>query len=229
MNKFKIIIPFFIISIAFIFSSCISIERAIKINEDGSGSEVMTVHYEKDFFDFMRSTAMAFDTINGKYLMDSLLKEELFSKELKDKYKKIDGITLKDVKSKYNADSSMTLKVKYNFDKIERLAQSIQTIGQESNSMGKGKSDIIFKKDKKKILFSYKYEMGDQSDSNRSLKNSMAGFFKDQKMTFNITFPYKIVSSNAVKTNGKTLSWEFDMDKMISEGKVVDLEVEMKK
>jgi hypothetical protein len=229
MNKYKIFKLLSVLLMISIFSSCISVERTIKINEDGSGSEMMTVHYEKDFFDFMKSTAMAFDSINGKYLIDSLLKEELFSKELLDKYKKIDGIKLKKIKSKYNADSSMTLIVNYDFDKLERLTQSIQTIGQESNSLGKGKADIVFKKDKKKILFSYKYEIGDKSDSNRSLKNSMAGFFKDQKMTFNITFPYKIVSSNAMKTNGKTLTWEFDMDKMISEGKAVDLEAEMKK
>jgi hypothetical protein len=229
MNKYKIFNSLSILLVIFVFSSCISIERAIKINEDGSGSEVMTVHYDKDFFDFMKSTAMAFDSVNGKSMIDSLLNEDLFENEMKDKYKKIDGITFKEIKAKYNDDSSMTLILNYTFKNIERLAQTLQTVSQKDEMFGKGKFEISFKKESKKIHFRYMYEMGDQSDSNRSLKNSMAGFFKDQKMTFNITFPYKIVSSNAMKTSGKTLTWEFDMDKMISEGKAVDLVAEMKK
>jgi hypothetical protein len=229
MNNINTLKSLSIILMIFVFSSCISIERAIKINEDGSGTETMTIKYTKDFFDFMRSTAMAFDSVKGKSIIDSLMSEDLFSSELKDKYKKIDGITLKNIKAKYNTDSSMTLKVNYAFDKIERLEQSVQTLGQEDETFGKGKTEILFKKDSKKILFSYKYNMNDQSDSNKSLRNSMASFFKDQKMTFNITFPYKIISSNATKTNGKTLTWEFDMDKMMSDGKTVDLEAEMKK
>jgi hypothetical protein len=189
----------------------------------------MTVQYGKEFFDFMRSTAMAFDSVKGKKIIDSLLTEDMFSNEMKDKYKKIDGITLKGIKAKYNTDSSMTQKIIYTFDKIEKLEQSFQTLSKDDETFGKEKTEIIFKKDTKKILFSYKYNMNDQNDSNNSLRNSMAGFFKDQKMIYNITFPYKIKSSNATKTNGKTLIWEFDMDKMMTDGKVVDLEVEMKK
>ncbi len=229
MKKHKSVIILPILLMVFIFSSCISIERAIKINEDGSGSEVMTIYYSKDFFDFMKSAAMAFDSVKGNSIMDSLLSEDLFSNELKDKYKKIDGITLKDIKSKYNSDSSMTMKVNYNFDNVKRLEQSGQTLNSDEGTFGKGKTEIIYKKELNKILFSYKYEMASESDTSNSMRNSMSAFFKDQKMKFNITFPYKIKSSNATKTNGKTLTWEFDMDKMMSSGSVVDLEVEMKK
>jgi hypothetical protein len=218
-----------VILMLFIFSSCISIERAIKINDDGSGKEVMTVQYTKDFFDFLRSTAMAFDSVKGKSIADSLFNEDLFAGEIKDKYKKIDGITLKDIKSKFNPDSSLTLKINYTFDNIERLSQTLNSLDKDESSFGKGKTEILFKSEGKKIIFKYKYEIESQNDSSKSLRNSLAVFFKDQKMTFNITFPHSIKSSNAIKTNGKTLTWEFEMDKMMTEGKAIDMEAEINK
>jgi hypothetical protein len=218
----------FIISM-FIFSSCISIERAIKINEDGSGKEIMTVHYTKDFFDFLSATAMAFDSVKGKSIVDSLYNKDIFEDEIKDKYKKIDGITLKEIKSKFNSDSSLTLKVNYTFDNIEKLSQTFNSLGKDESTFGKGKTEIVFKSDNKKIIFKYKYEIENQEDSSKSIRNSLAGFFKDQKMTFNISFPNKIINSNAQKTNGKTLTWEFDMGKMMTEGKVINMEAEIKK
>jgi hypothetical protein len=226
LNSVKLL-PVFIM--VFIFSSCISIERAIKINEDGSGSEVMTIHYAKDFFALMKSTALAFDSVKGSSMMDSLLSEDLFANEMKGKYKKMEGITLKDIKAKYNSDSSMNIKVSYKFDNIKRLEQSLQTLGDEGETFGTGKTQILYKKDANKILFSYKYELGSVNDTNKSIRNSMSAFFKDQKMTFNISFPYKIKTSNATNTNGKTLTWIFNMDKMMTEGIAVDLEAEMKK
>lgn len=213
----------------FLFSSCISIERAIKINDDGSGKEIMTVHYTKDFFDFIKTTAMAFDSVNGKSIADSLCNEDIFANEMKDKYKKIDGITLKEIKSKFNPDSSLTLKMNYTFDNIEKLSQTLNSLDMDESSLGKGKTKIIYKKEEKRILFKYIYEINNQNDSNQSIKNTLSDFFKDQKMTFNITFPHSIKSSNANKTNGRTLTWEFDMGKMMTEGKVINMEAEMKK
>jgi len=205
-------------------------ERAIKINDDGSGKEVMTVQYSKDFFDFLKATATAFDSVNGKSIADSLFKEDLFTNEMKDKYKKMDGITLKDIKAKFNPDSSLTLKINYTFDNIVRLSQTLNSLDdKDESSLGKGKTEIVFKKEKKEIIFRYKYEIDSQNDSNRSLRNSLAGFFKDRKMTFNITFPHNIKSSNANKTNGRTLTWEFDMDKLMTEGKVINMQAEIKR
>jgi hypothetical protein len=229
MKKINSVIFLLAMLMVFIFSSCISIERAIKINEDGSGSEVLTIHYGKEFFDIMKSTALAFDSVKGSSMMDSLLSEDLFANEMKGKYKKMEGITLKDIKAKYNSDSSMNIKVSYKFDNIKRLEQSLQTLGDEGETFGTGKTEIVYKKDANKILFSYKYELGSVNDTNKSIRNSMSAFFKDQKMTFNISFPYKIKNSNATKTNGKTLTWIFEMDKMMTEGIAVDLEAEMKK
>ena len=219
-----------IIFVAIIFSSCISIERTIRINEDGSGKELLTVHYKKEFFDFLISASMAFDSVKGKDIIDSIYNEDTFTKDIKKNYKKINGITLKDVRAKMNPDSSMNLYIDYTFENIEKLSETLRSIEKkDENSFGNSKTEISFKKSGKKYLFNYNFQKVDQGDTNSSMSNSFSAFFKDQKMTFNITFPYNITSSNALKTNGKTLTWEFDMDKMMTDTTKFIMEAEMKK
>lgn len=229
MYKTIILKSFAVLLSAIIISSCITIERNIVINEDGSGKEASTVTYERAFFDFLVSSAMAFDSVNGKSLVDSIFNENTYAGEIRDKYKKTDGITLKDVKAKFNPDSSLTLKINYSFEKIDKLASAFQTFEDTQGNLGIGKTEILFKKDGKKIHFRYKYSPGEDADSSKSLKNSLSGFFKEQKMIFNITFPYTVKSSNAHKTSGKTLTWEFEMDKMMSDTNLIDMKAELKK
>jgi hypothetical protein len=216
------------IFIAILFSSCISIERTIRINEDGSGKEQLTVHYTKDFFDFLTSTAMAFDSTRGKQIIDSIYNEETYTKDLKKNWKKINGINIKDIKAKMNPDSSMNLFINYTFDDIGKLSETLQSIEKEDKTFGNSKTDVSFKKNGKKYTFNYSFQLSNGEDTNRSMNNSFAAFFKDQKMTFHITFPYSITSSNAQKTNGKTLTWEFNMDKMITDTNKVIMQAEMK-
>jgi hypothetical protein len=229
MDRKYIFKSLLLIFMIFIFSSCITIERNIKINEDSSGKETTTVTYGKAFFDFLISSAVSFDSVKGKSMIDSIYSEDVFVNEMKDKYNKISGVKLKDVKAKMNPDSSLTLKVNYTFEKIEKLSSTFQAIEENQGNFGDGKTEISFKKDGKKFNFRYKYKVDEETDSSKSLKNSLSGFFTGQKMIFNITFPYSIKSSNATKTNGKTLTWEFDMDKMMSDMNIIDLKVEMKK
>lgn len=229
MNKKYIFKTLPVILMIFVFSSCITIERNIKIDDDGSGKETTTITYGKAFFDFIISSAVAMDSVKGKAMIDSIYNEDVFAKEMKDKYNKISGVKLKNVKAKMNPDSSLTLKVNYTFEKIEKLSSTFQAIDDVNGNFGDGKTEISFKKDGKKINFRYKYKVNEETDSSKSLKNSLAGFFAGQKMIFNITFPYSIKSSNATKANDKTLTWEFDMDKMMSDMNIIDLKVEMKK
>jgi len=228
INKYTLpLLPFFLLMFA--FSSCISIERTIKINDDGSGKETTTIVYSKAFFDFMIGSANAFDSVKGSSIIDSIYNEKNYSDEIKEKYKDIKGIKLNEVKSKLNPDSSLTLKIKYSFDKIENITSNFRALEEEQGDFSNGKTEISFKKDGKKYNFRYKYNASEESDSAKSIRNSLSGFFSGQKMIFNITFPYNISKSNASKTNGKTLSWEFDMDKMMSDMNIIDLKAELKK
>jgi hypothetical protein len=230
MKNFILVKLLSVIFIAIVFSACISIERTIRINEDGSGKEMLTVHYKKEFFDFLKSTAMAFDSVKGKDIIDSIYNEDTFTKDIKKNYKKINGVTLKDIKAKMNPDSSMNLYIDYTFENIGKLSETIQSIEKEDNkTLGNSKTEISFKKDGKKYKFNYSFQKIETGDTNKSMNNSFSAFFKDQKMTFNITFPYNITSSNALKTNGKTLTWEFDMDKMMTDTTKMIMEAEMKK
>ncbi|MCX6166238.1 MAG: hypothetical protein NTU73_15485, partial [Ignavibacteriae bacterium] len=230
MKNFTLLKLLSVIFIAILFSSCISIERTIRINEDGSGKEMITIHYKKEFFDFLKSTAFAFDSVKGKDIIDSIYNEETYTKDIKKNYKKINGITLKDVKTKMNPDSSMNLYVDYTFENIEKLSETLQSIEKkDENTLGNSKTEISFKKSGKKYLFNYNFQKIDRGDTNSSMNNSFAAFFKDQKMTYHITFPFNITSTNAMKTNGKTLTWEFDMDKMMTDTTKMIMEAEMKK
>lgn len=214
---------------AIIFSSCISIERTIRINEDGSGKELMTAHYTREFFDFLKSTAMAFDSTKGQSIIDSIYNEEMFTKDIKKNYRKIEGINIKDIKARMNPDSSMNLYIDYTFDNIEKLSETIQSLEDKENTFGKSKTEISFKKKGNKYYFNYVIEKFETGDTNKSMANSLSAFFKDQKMTFKITFPFSITSTNAMKKSGKTLTWEFDMDKMMTDTTKITLEAEMKK
>ncbi len=219
-----------LIVITTLFTSCISIERTIKINEDGSGKEQLIIHYKKEFFDFLISAATAFDSTKGKEIIDTIYNQETYIKEIKDNYKKIEGITLKNIKAKTNTDSSMNLYVDYTFKNIEKLSETLQSIEKEDDkALGKSKTEISFKKYKNNYKFNYSFQKIESGDTNKSMNNSFAAFFKDQKMTFNITFPFNITSSNAIKTNGKTLTWEFDMDKMMTDTTKYIMKAEMKK
>lgn len=229
MKKYYITLLILISFFTAIFSSCISIERTIRINEDGSGKEYLKVHYTKDFFDFLKSTAMAFDSVRGKNIIDSIYSEATFTKDLKKNYKKIDGIKLKDIKTKMNPDSSMNLLIEYTFEDVGKLSETLRSIEKEDKTFGNSKTEISFKQHGKKYLFNFNFQLNDNGDTNKSMSNSFAPFFKDQKMTFHITFPFNITSSNALKTKGKTLTWEFDMDKMFTDTTKFKMEAEMKK
>lgn len=227
----NITFPLTILTILFstLFTSCISIERAIKINEDGSGKEVMTAVYTKDFFDFIKSTVNALDSTKNNSYLDSLYNGDIFSRDIKKSYKKINGIKIKDIKSKLNPDSSMVMTISYTFDDIEKLSETIRELESNDNTFGKSKVDISFKKKNGKYHFKYDIRKFDYSDSNKSVMNSLAAFFEGQKMTFKITFPLKVTSSNASITNGKTLTWEYDMAKLMTDTTATIMEAEMKK
>lgn len=218
-----------IVLITLIFSSCISIERVIKINKNGSGNEELTIQYGKDFFDLLITSLQEFDSTKGKAIADSIYKKDFFSDKIKGNFKGKPGIKLNDVFVNINSDSSLFLKINYNFDSLKKLDGSLQSIIDENESMTEGKTSIIFDKNSDKIIFRYKYESDNSADTNRSLRNAFASFFKDQKIIYTITFPFKIVKSNATRTNGQTLTWEYDLEKLMLSGINFDLEAEMKK
>jgi hypothetical protein len=219
---------FILILIAIIFPSCISIERLIKINEDGSGKETFKVNFTKDFIDFIVGSSMAFDSTKGKSIADSIYNNNPFSEEITSSLKSVNGIKITDVKKEIASDSSLNLTINYTFDKVEKLSETLNSVESEEMPFGKTETKISFKKSGKKFKFKYYSKKSDMTDTSASLTNTLIPFFKDKKMVFKITFPYSITSSNALKTNGKTLLWEFDMAKMLSDTTALNMEAIMK-
>jgi hypothetical protein len=228
MNKKNILKSLPLILMIFLFSSCITIERNIKINEDGSGKETYSITYAKSYLKYIIGVYSSLDSAKDKSIIDSLYNKEKISKDINEIYKKIDGISLKEVKITTNPDSSITSKVICTFNNAEIYLKGFTTIENGQDALGSCKLDVSYKKDGKKIYFIYKYKI-DSLDSNRSMRNSLSAFFKDQKITFNITFPHTIKSSNANRINGKTLTWEYDMETFITGENPIDIKVEMKK
>ena len=58
--------------LAITFSSCLSLKREIKVSYDGSGTETMTIKFDKIFYDMMGSFSSLMDSAKAGDFMDSL-------------------------------------------------------------------------------------------------------------------------------------------------------------
>lgn len=223
-----------LICVSFYFTSCINIERNIKINPDGSGYEVVNFIYQKEFFQSLIALVSAFDSNRVQSYTDSLYNDDIFLKDMKiDVNDKKEGIKINSVKSRTNPDSSKTVTIDYNFDNINLISESLAK--EKSDIGGKGKTEVIWKEKNGRKYFAYIYK-NIKKDSNQNTDSSnvsnmmnLSSFFKDNKLYFNIEFPHEIISSNANFTEGKKLRWEIALDKLVSSDSTgFKLEAEMK-
>jgi hypothetical protein len=156
---------------------------------------------------------VASDSTKKEGFIDSLYNDELFIQETKEKYSNIPGVTLLDINSKTNPDSSKTMNINYIFDDINLIGSSFN-IGE--NDLQKGKTDITYEEQGDKIYFKYFYQpqkddekIEEVDSTGTNFKESFAKIFEDDKLEFHFEFDYDVVSSNATQTDERRLSWEF--------------------
>lgn len=229
MKKFALLSIVLILCIN--LTSCINISRNIKVNKDGSGSEFVTLNFDKTFFDLMTSFATMADSSLMQEVKDSLYNDEDFISDFKQKLSNVPGLTLQEIYSITNADSSKTMFIRYDFDRIDLLGIAL---GTSSNATLSENVTVTYEDQGENVKFSYlqkdEREMGTESDSTYSdLMTGVAELFKGKEAVFNIEFSYDVISSNAQSTDGRTLKWIFQMDEMILTGNNVFLETLLKK
>lgn len=229
MKKFAITTILVFLSIN--LTSCIDITRNIKVNKDGSGSENLTLGFDKTFFDIMVSFATMGDSMNATAIRDSLYDDEDFIVGIKEKLVGVPGIELNDIYSTTNADSSKTIYASYNFDNVDKLGISISD---ESNQVLSEKVSVQYIDQGDKILFTYtELEDPESMDSDdttyTALLDGIAELFSGKQGIYTFEFGYDLISSNATTTNGRKLTWIIPLDEKMRSREKLHLEAVLRK
>ncbi|MCE1164307.1 MAG: hypothetical protein LWX07_02770 [Bacteroidetes bacterium] len=207
------------------FSSCLEIERNIKINADGSGTESQRINIDRTFYDMMIMLVSSLDTSKGMNIRDSLYNHEDFLKKIRSDFEntqdsklmRLDGIT--------NSDSSTSYFIEYSFNRIEALGKMTNT--NPDGLGGESRADIKWEDRGSEINFSLKYKP--QDDGDNSSGKEMGYMFEGKQMRVNIEFPYDIISTNASNHSGRNAKWVIDMKNLSEDPSLLFLEARLKK
>ena len=213
-------------------NSCISIDRNIKINKDGSGEEIMKISFMKEFYTMMSSMASIMDSSRQQQFLDSLYSDEIFMNKARSGYDSIPGLKISDIYSERNPDSSNSFVIKYSFDSISKIGSSLEKTIEEDNRKN-SPAVVTLNKEGEEIVFSYIFEQpsGEDIPENDStmeeMKLGMAKMFGNGYINFEIEFPYEIISSNATSSDNRTLKWNYPISDVFMSSKM-KLEARMK-
>ncbi|MDZ4712775.1 MAG: hypothetical protein SGI89_10675 [bacterium] len=230
-RKTSVSLALLVIFCSFTFCSCLSIDRNIKLNKDGSGEETMSITFQKTFYSMMSSMSGMMDSTRKQGFLDSLYSDQIFLSQTKDKYDSISGIKLIDIYTNKGMDSSNSIVVKYQFDSVAKIAESLNTLKDEDKSGSD--TYVTWKNEDGKMFFNYFSEQSspsgvDMNDSiSQQMKTSMAYLFQGGSVNTVIEFPFDVISSNATSSAGNILTWSYPMTDIIMDGKM-NLETVMK-
>ena len=229
MKKLAIIAILLFLSLN--LTSCINITRNIKVNKDGSGSENMMLEFDKTFFDIMVSFATMGDSINANAIRDSLYDDEDFISGIKEKLVGIPGLTLENIYSVTNADSSKTIFASYAFDNVDKLGISISD---DSDQLLSEKIEVKYTDRGNDILFTYT-ELEDPENTNgedstyTAIIDGIAELFKGKQAVYSFEFDYDVISSNATTQDGRKLTWIVPLDEKMRNREKLHLEAVLQK
>ncbi|MBK8550104.1 MAG: hypothetical protein IPL53_03220 [Ignavibacteria bacterium] len=217
MNKYKQIFNvIFLLILCVSLNSCLSVDRKIKLNRDGSGEEVLTVTFMQEFYSLMSSMTSLMDSTRRDSFLDSLYSDEIFINKTKGKYDSIPGITVNEIYSKKNYDSSQSFIISYSFDSLSKIGSLLEKTV-ESDDEIKSPAVVTMINEGDLVKFNYIYEqtaeepISDNDSLNAQMKAGIAEMFGSGFVNFEIEFPYEVVSSNATSANGNILTWNLPM------------------
>ena len=220
MRKFKA--TFIVLSLLLlctVLNSCLSVDRKIKLNRDGSGEETMKISFMKEFFAMVSSMSEIMDSTKKQAFIDSLYNDQIFMDKTRSEYDSIPGIKVLDIFSERNPDSSFNITVKYSFDSISRLGSAMEST--LSDDKPKDPAIVTLIREGDELVFSYIYEnnkLTDEMEEGDSLmtemRSGMSKLFGSGAISFEIEFPYEIISSNAVSSGGNILKWSYPMSEV---------------
>ena len=193
-------------------SSCVDIDRKIKINADGSGSETQTFNIDRTFYDLIFSMVSSMDSVKSMSIKDSLYNHEDMLGKIRENLSKQEGMEITELTGTTNADSSTTYKFNYKFNSIDKIGYATNISPKELSGEEKNKSEVKWKDNGDKINFSLLYKPNTENDnSNEDNNKAFAFLFANKNIKFEIEFPYNIETSNGLSFNGKTGSWSFPL------------------
>jgi hypothetical protein len=210
-------LPLILLAIGLIsLNSCIDIDRKIKINADGSGTETQNFNIDRTFYDLIFSMVNSMDSTKSKGVKDSLYNHEDMLGKIRENLSKQEGIEIVDLTGTTNADSSTTYKFTYNFNKVEKIGYATNISPKELSGEEKNKSDVVWKDNGNKINFSLLYKPNsDTENSNDENNKAFAYLFANKNINFEIEFPYDIESCNAKNFSGKIGTWAFPLTELM--------------
>jgi hypothetical protein len=213
MKKLLYYLPLILIVFSLItLSSCVDIDRKIKINADGSGTETQNFSIDKTFYDLIYTMVNSLDSTKAKGIKDSLYNHEDMLSKIRENLSKQDGVELINLSGTTNADSSSTYNFTYNFNTIEKLGYATNISPKELSGEEQNKSVVIWKDDGNKVNFSLLYKPNtDNDNSNAENNKAFAYLFANKDIKFEIEFPYDIETCNAKSFSGKTGNWVFPL------------------
>ena len=212
-------------------SSCLNIDRKIKINSNGTGTEVQTFDIDRRFYELLITMVQSLDSTKAKSVRDSLYNHETMLIPIRENLGSKEGIQLISLTGVTNEDSSVTYRFEYNFDDVSKLGYATNISAKEMSGEQQSKSEIIWKDNGNTVNFSllYKPDPGDDMNQEDNMK-AFSFLFANKNVNFEIEFPYAIESSNAINTSGTKGVWSFPVSElMLDKTKKLYLEAVLRK
>lgn len=208
-----------------LFSSCITLERNVKLNIDGSGEEEMKIIYQKEFYNMLGTFTMMFDSAGSQTnLMDSMYNATSEMSKLRSSFDSTKGLKLIESYSEIQPDSSNLVFVKYTFDSVYKIGQSLNKVSDDFEDQP---AKITYQFEDGNIAFRYLYESpegeaGEMGDSVKAeMMSGLASMFQNGKFRFELNLPNEVISSNATDQEGRKLVWDLPLTGIITENKLL--------
>ncbi|MFA7362020.1 MAG: hypothetical protein WC139_13390 [Candidatus Kapaibacterium sp.] len=213
--KFYLPVSFAIISMLML-SSCLNIDRKIKINADGSGTESQTFNIDRTFYDLIYTMVQALDSTRAISVKDSLYNHDEMLKPIRTNLSSKEGIELISLTGLTNEDSSATYKFEYNFDNVAKIGYATNISAKDVSAEKENKSEIVWNDNGNTVNFSllYKPDPGDDINQEENTK-AFSFLFANKNVNFEIEFPYEIESSNAINVTGNKGVWTFPVSELM--------------
>lgn len=213
------------ITLAFVFSSCITLERTVRLNIDGSGEEEMKMIYQKEFYNMLGTFTMMFDSAGSQTdMMDSMYNATSEMTKLRSSFDSTKGLKLIESYSEIQPDSSNLVYVKYTFDSVYKIGESLNKVSDDFEDQP---AKITYGIEDGKMVFRYLYESpegeaGEMEDSVKSeMMSGLASMFQNGKFRFELNLPNEVISSNATDSENRKLVWDLPLTGIITENKLL--------
>ncbi len=226
MIKLKPVLIFLLLMILCLsLNSCLSVNRKIKLNKDGSGTEILTVTFMKEFYSMMSVMTEFMDSTRKESFLDSLYNDEIFTNKTKEKYDSIAGVNITGISSENNGDSSKSFIISYDFDSLIKIGSVLEKTVEDESDI-KNPASVTMNDEGDQIVFNYIYRqtepeaLNDNDTLAEQMKASVMNMFGNGFINFEIEFPYEVISSNATVSNGNILTWNYPMTEIIMQSEL---------